>query len=571
MRHSLLTLLLFCHFAALCATSPESLGQVLERLDSVMARSDEFVQQRTRRIDDLRRKLSETSGDEERYWVNRSLYDETMVFDSDSAMAYARRNLRMANAEGNRERIAEWRIKYGFILAATGLLKEAFDEMQAVDPHELPASMRADYFENLAYLYSHMWQYDHSSVYARDYLGKSRAFEDSILTNILPTHPMYLWYKSWRAQNNNDRRPYINKLRPVVEKSDLTTRADAMMAYSLATLYQANEMTDSAVYFFAKAAIADISSATRDIASLHDLAAALFRQGDINRAYNYTNFGLNQSMIYNNRVRAAEYSRLENQIGQVYQNHLGEQARRLSATAWLIGILALILTGLTVALVLRIRKLHQMRRELSAVNTRLADHIRQLSAAREELTRANEELVQAHDQAIAANRALGEANFVKEQCISSMFNLCSMYIDKLESFRKEVNRKLLAHQTDDLQRLTATPARIKNELKDFFNNFDRIVLDIYPRFIDEFNSLLRPDEAITPRDGELLNTTLRIYALVRLGIDDSVKIAAMLHCSPQTVYNKRMATRNKARIPREEFAAAVRDLDCSAERTTQPS
>lgn len=563
MRRLPATLLLICLTAAIGLCAPASLEQVLVRLDSVIARSGTYVKAREDRISELRAKLRRATTDDERYWTTKSLYDETMVFDSDSAMAYASANLRMALAAGDPERIAEWRIKRGFILSATGLLKEAFDEMSSVDPKALPAAMRADYYERMAYLYSHSWQYDRRDGFAQVYLAKSRACEDSILANILPTHPMYLWYKSWSAQNSADRRPFIDKLRPIVEKTEPVTRADAMMAYSLATLYASCDMADSATYFYARSAIADIVSATRDIASLRDLGANLFRRGDINRAYNYTNYGLRQSMLYNDRVRSWEYSRLENEIGTVYQNQLEAQKRRLSMTVWMIGVLALTLVALSVVLAMRIRKLHQVRSELSAVNQRLADHVGQLSRAREELTRANESLREAHSLAMAANDALGEANFVKERCISSMFNLCSVYIDKLESFRKEVNRKLLAHQTDDLQQLTSTPARIKNELKDFFHNFDRIVLDIYPQFIDEFNSLLRPDEKIVPRDGELLNTTLRIYALVRLGIEDSVKIAAMLHCSPQTVYNKRMATRNKARIPREEFAAAVRNLDCT--------
>lgn len=563
MKYLLSVILLLSGLVGHCAN--ETFEQLLERLDSVVANSEEYALERTQRINQLRSKIARTTTPEERYWVNNSLYDEVMVFDSDSAMAYASDNLKMSIAKGDPERIAEWRIKHGFILSATGLLKEAFDEMQVVDPKDLPQSMRSDYFEKMAYLYSHLWQYDKNSVYSQVYLDKSRAFEDSILANVLPTHPMYLWYKSWQSQNNDDRRPYISSLRPVVDKSELTTRSDAMMAYSLATLYRANGMADSAAYYFAKAAIADVRSVTRDIASLQSLSAALFKKGDIDRAYNYACFGLNQSMIYNNRVRAYEYSQLQNEIGRVYQQKLEAQKRRLSATVWMIGILALTLVALAVILAFRIRKLHQVQRELSAVNDRLADHVRQLSEAREELTRANTDLRRAHDEAMAANKDLNVANFVKERCITSMFNLCSVYIDKLESFRKEVNRKLMAHQMDDLQKMTSTPTRIQNELKDFFEKFDRIVLEIYPDFINEFNSLLRDGEEIVPREGELLNTTLRIFALVRLGFGDSVKIAAMLHCSPQTVYNKRMVTRNKARIPKEEFAAAVRALGNASE------
>ena len=97
-------------------------------------------------------------------------------------------------------------------------------------------------------------------------------------------------------------------------------------------------------------------------------------------------------------------------------------------------------------------------------------------------------------------------------------------------------------------------------LKEFYHSFDAIFLHVYPDFVEDFNSLLRPEERIVLKEGELLNTELRIYALVRLGISDSVKIAEFLHCSPQTVYNNRLKTRNKAVIPKEKFADTVRSL-----------
>lgn len=101
---------------------------------------------------------------------------------------------------------------------------------------------------------------------------------------------------------------------------------------------------------------------------------------------------------------------------------------------------------------------------------------------------------------------------------------------------------------------------VQSELKEFYHSFDAIFLHVYPDFVKDFNSLLRPEEKIILKEGELLNTELRIYALVRLGINDSMKIAEFLHCSPQTVYNNRLKTRNKAIIPKEEFTETVRSL-----------
>ena len=109
---------------------------------------------------------------------------------------------------------------------------------------------------------------------------------------------------------------------------------------------------------------------------------------------------------------------------------------------------------------------------------------------------------------------------------------------------------------------------MKEELKDFYQSFDSIFLHIYPNFVNDFNSLLQDDKKIIPREGELLNTELRIYALVRLGITDSVKIAEFLHCSVQTVYNNRFRVRNKAIIPKKDFAESVRTLGHYLDRSS---
>lgn len=141
-----------------------------------------------------------------------------------------------------------------------------------------------------------------------------------------------------------------------------------------------------------------------------------------------------------------------------------------------------------------------------------------------------------------------------------MFTLCNSYIRKLDDFRVLVSRKLKVGQVDEVRRLTASTQMVEDETKAFLHEFDSFFLSLYPDFVDDFNKLLRPEEQIVLDDGEQLNTVLRIYALVRLGITDSVKIASFLHCSPQTVYNNRMKTRNKSILPKDDFVGAVQTL-----------
>ena len=149
---------------------------------------------------------------------------------------------------------------------------------------------------------------------------------------------------------------------------------------------------------------------------------------------------------------------------------------------------------------------------------------------------------------------------MKEEYIGYVFSICSNYINKLDEYRKNINRKIKTNQIDEVKAMTDRPTMAQKELKEFYKNFDAIFLHVYPSFVSDFNELLLPEERIVLKEGELLNTELRIYALVRLGINDSVKIAEFLHCSPQTVYNNRLKVRNKAIVPKEQFAETVRLL-----------
>lgn len=121
-----------------------------------------------------------------------------------------------------------------------------------------------------------------------------------------------------------------------------------------------------------------------------------------------------------------------------------------------------------------------------------------------------------------------------------------------------VKRKVKAKQIDDLLKISSSKMS-DSDARQFFVNFDTAFLTLYPNFISEFNSLVREGEEIVPAKGEILNTELRIFALIRLGIKDSSRIATLLFYSPQTIYNYRTSVKNKAKN-RDEFEEQVKKL-----------
>ena len=176
--------------------------------------------------------------------------------------------------------------------------------------------------------------------------------------------------------------------------------------------------------------------------------------------------------------------------------------------------------------------------------------IRKISAIREELVNTNACLVK-------LNGEISETNHIKEEYIAHFLDLCSTYINKLEDYQKSLQKKAMNKQLDELFKMLRSTRMVENEVEALYVNFDRIFLGLYPTFVRDFNALLQPEERIVLKSEDLLNKELRIFALMRLRVTDSVRIAAFLRCSLSTIYNYRTKVRNKALVPRDEFEGWV--------------
>ena len=543
---------------------------LLHQLDMVLENPGQWVEMKRLRLDQLHQRENRTNSLKDQYDINQLLFDEYVVFNSDSAANYAVKNSQIANKLADKDKIILWRIHRSFTLAATGLLKESKDMLDSINPEELPDHLTPLYYNQLAYLYSHFGQYQgRGRTIPSDYYAISRAYRDSTFAHAQPSDELYLWYKAWSSENRQGENleQMKKELKQYVDSSSMSTRKDAMMAYVLANLYKISNDRDNQVKYLAKSAICDIETANRDIASLEELGKLMIEDNDLDRAFTYISFCQEQAQRFNNRVRSLSLSQAEKSIKDYYSRRDAEQKNRLKIFNWILLVLLCVLIAAIAYSINRNKRLNDSRLELSEVNKELQNNIYKLSEAQEAektanamLKEMNEQLKDMNVKLSEVNTKLNESNHIKEEYVGQMFYLCSFYISKIEDFRKDVLRKLKSGDIARLQKEITIPSAVQAELKEFHKYFDTVFLHMFPDFVKDFNRLLRPEEQIVLNEGELLNTPLRIYALVRLGITDSVKIAALLHCSSQTVYNNRMRIRNKSILPKEEFADAIRTL-----------
>ena len=566
MKSGLFILIVCLLFPAyVCAdTSKHALEEnrkLLHSLDSLLEQQDLFVRVKEERIKQLKMQYSRVKDVKELYAMNRMVYLEYRVYDADSALHYINKNIQLAQQTNNRTWEVVSLLEQSFVLTSSGLLTEALKAVSDIQPEELPQNLRSEYFGRLCTLYSRLRDYSsENSQLSEHYNNLQKTFRDSVYLTATPDELRYWNCRAWLYLGT----PEIEPVKQAFEENKQTLSNDcrkySIATYNLSAIYRSENNESKYLENLILSAMADIRSVNGDIGSLQEIAEYLFKHGEIDRAYNYILYCSQKAMLFHNRVRIVKMSHLQNQIYKAYQEQSRTQQKRLQASLIAVSFLFLVLIGALLFIRKQMRRLKEANLKLDSTNQKLSVNMDALSTAHQRLEEVNMQLKDLNTQLQEVNDQLRESNYVKEEYIGYVFNICSTYISKLEEFRKNINRKLKVGQIEDVKAITDSSATASNELKEFYQNFDTIFLHLYPDFVDDFNALLLPEERIELKEGELLNTELRIHALIRLGITDSVKIADFLHCSAQTVYNNRLRTRNKSIIPKEDFINAVKKL-----------
>ena len=534
---------------------------LLDRLDSLLVKTDLYVSEKKERIKRIRESYNSAQDTERRYWLASELYDEYSAFDSDSALYYTDRALDYARQMGRKDLIDEMQLNRSYVFSATGLLDEASACLEQMNPDEMSPYLSVKYCDRVLFLSTHRDQY----MGVKRETGLYSQMVDSLLQEmrktIKPDNPQYCWLVGWSSLNDRDKaREAIPIVSGIVDNTDYTTRGNAMDAWVLSKLYEQVGDEQNRLKYLILSAMADVRASNKEIASLEELAEILYNAGDLDRANSYINYSIAYANEYKSRVRTGQLAKLQEQIlGSIHARH----ERQAASNHWYLIGLIVILCVLVCAILYIMRQnrlLRKSRHTLNDANVELSRRVEELSQIREELNTANSKLSDMYEKASETARELAEVNEEKEAYIANVFAICSNYINKLEDFRADVNRLLTTRQFEKAMRLVKSPELSYGEVKELYAVFDEIFLSMYPGFVDDFNSLLRPEDRIELKDSGKLNTELRIYALVRLGMNDSVRIAKFLHCSVQTVYNTRHRTRNKAVIANEDFAKAVKGL-----------
>lgn len=541
--------------------TPE-IESLLATLDSLLGDNNSYHQEKEAKISKLRDNYKSAIGSERKFWVASNLYDEFSAYDSDSALYYADVARRHAVELQRPDLEADMLLNRSYVLSATGLLDEALFCLKELTFDSLPNHLALNYCDRMIFLASHTQQFlGLENGLEEIYAHRADSLMKEMRAEITPDSPRYRWLLGWSSLGNGENlQEAIDIIAKSFENATLSTRHDAMDAWMLSKLYENNGDNQNRLKYLVHSAIADVRACNKEVASLEELSAILFDIGELDRASSYVNHSILNANQYKSRVRLGSLANLQEKILYAIHERSEQQAHVLRI--YFIGLVIILAVLLLAVIYIWIQnsQLRRSRRTLNDANGELQQRVDELSRTREELNVTNDKLSEMYEKATEATRELTEVNESKEAYIADVFTVCSNYIDKLEGFRANLNKLLTARKFDDAIKLTKSPELSYHEVRELWATFDEIFLDLFPNFVEDFNTLLKPEERIELKKPGKLTNELRIYALVRLGMNDSQKISKFLHCSLQTVYNTRQRTRNKAIVPRDRFAKAVMNL-----------
>lgn len=537
--------------------------ELLLRLDSVLKRAPQYDADKEVSINKLKSALRCATDPEHRYWLATNLYDEYAPFNSDSAMVYVNLTGSLARALGRQGMIVDSELNKAYVLSATGLLDEASKCISAIEGLPMTEQQRCNFVDRALFLNTHRRQYMGTPADKNTLPYSQRV--DSLLKDaigrITPDNPNYSWIVGWgNMKSRKDALRAIEIVKPKVDRSQFQTRRDAMDAWVLSRLYEYAGDRESKMKYLILSAISDVRAGVKEMASLQEIAELLLNAGEVERSNEYINYCFNSAVRYKSRVRMESLASLKDRCMTQLMEINKRKSDQVWTLAWCLSAIAVVLLVALFYIRRQVHLLRKSRREVGEANEMLERKVAELEHTRGELHESNRRLEDLYVAEKNIARELASVNSVKERYIANVFTLCSNYITKFDDFRKNIGALAKEKRYEELRELTRNPELSYGEIKELYANFDRIFLELYPNFVADFNKLLRPEERIELRNPGVLNTELRIYALVRLGLTDSVKIARFLHISVQTVYNTRQRIRNKADGPRQGFADRVAQL-----------
>lgn len=517
---------------------PNEVASALERLDEAIRDKKIYENGKEQHLARIKSKITVGCTPSQIYTVYDDLYGEYYQYNLDSVMYYARKKLDLAQAENLQEMECDALMDLADCYVLAGMYLEAEKLAGTIDFQRLSYTEIPRYFHIYHALYEGLATLSNDSELKREYIRHKNAYRQLLYEKLGDDDISKLFLEYGIMSDKGASGQAMRKLADYYERSEISPHERAVISYLLAGGYRAEGERNRAILHYAESAINDLQTPVHEYRSLYELAALLYETGDIERAYTYITCSVNDAMTANARINNHYINQLLPIITRSYEEQMQYKRTQLSHLLWGISLLSVMFIAMAAVAFVEKRRIaeaelgtRKINEELSQVNARLQKYI----------------------------GLLQESNDIKESYLGRYLDLCSDYIARMERYRARLSKLAKNGDPAELRQALKSTAFIESELDEFYAQFDATFLHLFPNFVEQFNALLQPEKRIEMRSGggDILTTELRVFALIRLGISDSVKIAEFLRRSVSTIYNYRVKMRNAAIDDREAFEKRV--------------
>lgn len=550
-----ITLLWFAAISVQAAPHPtqDTVDSLLHCIDTAIGQTDKYVQKKTDRIDYLHTKLDKAETLSAKYELSYQLYTEYLPFVNDSAIFYLEQCTDIARQLNDPSKTGGCLSLMALCCSNAGIYLESVSILKTIDPSQLNGIDLGLYYYAYSHVSNELAYYGKFVNMRKQYAVASTRYFTLAQQHLPSNHKYNYMSQEIMLHKHNNIKQSLSINNQWLQQVQPGSTEYAIVAYYRYLDYKAMGDSIQMMYWLAESVLSDVKNAVMDQGSVWEMANQLMSRGDVDRSYRYICFTSDCADRFGSRQRLSHISPLLSRIAQVYKAKEERSNRSLRYTITAISILSLLL-------LLALAYVHRKRNQLAVTRDHLAQSNNQLQGTNAQLSSLNNQLSSLNSQLTTLNSQLSEANRVKDEYVGRFLRLCSIYIDRLEDIRKKVIKRVKNKQYAELVELTRSAEFSNKESNELYANFDTAFLQLFPTFVADFNALLKPESRIAQSDNNTLNTPIRIFALIRLGISDSSKIAEFLHYSVNTIYNYRANIKNGAIGDRAEFEDKVKTI-----------
>jgi hypothetical protein len=536
-------LFLLYSLVALADPATESL---LNELSHTLQQREKYMQEKHNTIKQLQTEFSAKSLSlNEQFNIYNKLHEEYQSYQFDSAFYFAEKMQHVALQLNDPVKVMQAKLKICFSLLSAGMFTETFNSLASISLLQVPDSSKAEYYFLKGRGYHDLAAYNNNSAFSDRYIQMGNAHIDSALALSNKGSLQYYYMRGLKSLKEHNLSSAQKDFEFILNTLKPTYRDYAITASSLAGIYRESGQTGKATEMLANAAIADIKSSTTEAIALMHLAELLFSTGDEVRAYAFIKQALADADFYGARQRKIQVASILPIIeGERLATVEGQKSRLLAS---FIGMSALALIVVIFAFII-FRQLTQLR---------LAKKI--VSEANNNLQHVNDKLQEMNRMLQNAYDELLEANKIKEEYIGYSFNMYSEYLDKIGALKKTIDKKLMTKRLEEVSAVMKA-IDLKKEREALYESFDKIFIKLFPNFVPSFNSFFSTEDKIVLKNDHSLTVELRIFALIRMGIQDHEQIAKILEYSVRTIYNYKTKVKNKSLLSNEEFERRILEI-----------